>query len=202
MKKKKHTVYDLNEEQVVFLRELKSYKEYKKVLPSYKGMVTSSIKRKKIINSKHLNGVKEAIKTVNIEFLELFNLPILNTKQKTKSNRKRKPKFTTIKAFKEVFLKDELLTPIQNHEKYLKSGIWRRKRITLLKKRGSKCESCGYKPKNKSELHIHHRTYRKWGAEQQNHLKILCENCHNKLHNNYTITELENLFSKGIDPKV
>lgn len=202
MRKKKNDGYPLNKEQVVFLRELKLMKEYKKVLPDYKGMITMSINKKKIINDKHLNGVKQALKIINKELVELFDLPKLSRGKNKKNKRNTKTKFIKIRPFKEIYSKDDLLTKQENHAKYLKSGMWKRKRIFLLKKRGCKCENCGYKPKEQAELHIHHRTYRKWGAEQQNHLKIMCEDCHNKLHKKYTVSALEDLFSKGIDPKV
>ena len=195
-----NNAYTLNEKQVIFLRQLRLSQEYKKVPPNYKGMVTMSIKQKKIINSKHLDGVKEAIKTIDNELVKHFNFPTLSKKSKSKRN--TKTKFIKIRPFKEVYLKGDVLNHKEQHTKYLKSGIWKRKRIYLLKKRGCKCENCGYKPKQKFELHIHHRTYKKWGAEQQNHLKIMCRDCHNKLHDKYTVTELEDLFSAGKNPKV
>ena len=193
MKKKKLKGYILSKDQILLLKNIKKDKKYKKVLPTYKGMVTYSINKKKIVNSKHLSGVKEAIKTVNNKILERFDCPTLNIRSEIKFK---------IKPFNEIYIKDDSLPKQENHKKYLKSGVWKRKRIFILKKRGCKCENCGYKPKQESELHIHHRTYRKWGAEYQNHLKIMCKDCHNKLHDKYTVTELEDLFLAGKNPKV
>lgn len=199
MRKKIHNVYSLNEKQVVFLRQLRLNKQYKNVLPNYKAMVTVSINQKKIINDKHLDGVIQAVKTIAPELVGFLNFSTLNKKSKRKRNTKLK--FIKIKPFKEIYKKDPLLTNQENHKKYLKSGVWKRKRYFLLNKRGCKCEICKMKFK-KQELHIHHKTYRKWGAEYQNHLQVLCSSCHNKLHDKYTITELENLFSKRTKPKV
>jgi len=202
VRNKKHNGYNLDEEQVVFLRQLRLIKEYKKVPPDYKGMVTMSINRKKIINDKHLNGVKQALKIIDNKLVKIFGFPKLSKRKNKKIKRNTKPNFIIIRPFREIYIKDNSLTKQENHEKYLKSGIWKRKRIFILKKRGCKCENCGYKPKEKSELHLHHKTYRKWGAEHQNHLKIMCKDCHSKLHDKYTITELEDLFSAGKNPKV
>jgi len=202
VRNKKHNGYHLDEKQVVFLRQIKLIKEYKKVPPDYKGMVTMSINQKKIINDKHLNGLKQSLKKIDNKLVNLFNFPKLKKRKNKKIKRNTKSKFIKIRPFKEIYFKDDLLTKQENHKKYLKSGLWKRKRIFILKKRGCKCENCGYKPKQKFELHIHHRTYRKWGAEQQNHLKIMCKDCHNKLHDKYTVTELEDLFSAGKNPKV
>ena len=137
-----------------------------------------------------------------IKLVNLFNFPKLKKRKNKKIKRNTKSKFIKIRPFKEIYFKDDSLTKQENHKKYLKSGVWKRRRIFILKKRGCKCENCGYKPKQKFELHIHHRTYRKWGAEYQNHLKIMCKDCHNKLHDKYTVTELEDLFSAGKNPKV
>lgn len=201
MKKKKNNVYSLNEEQVVFLRQLRLNEQYKKVLPKYKSMVTVSINHKKIINDKHLDGVIQAVKTISPELVGFLNLSTFNKNSKRKRKRNTKSKLIKIKPFKEIYKKDPLLTNQENHKKYLKSGVWKRKRCFLLKKRGCKCEMCKKKFK-KEQLHIHHKTYRRWGAEYQNHLQVLCSSCHNKLHDKYAITELENKFSKGIKPKV
>lgn len=181
------TGYKLSQAQVNLLKHLKKYKEYKKVPPSYKGMVTLSIKRGRIINSKHNNGVKEALKKVSKILKERFNSPELNIQRPIKAK---------VKPFKETYMPDPLLTKKQNHKKYLKSGIWERKRDFLFKKRGLKCENC----QKQEELHLHHKTYAKWGSEYQKHLEILCADCHNKLHDKYTITELENFYKKGINP--
>ena len=151
-----------------------------------------SIKRRRIINSKHRNGVKEALKTVDNNLLKRFNSPTLNIQRPIK---------VKIRPFNEVYVKDSLLTNQENHRKYLKSGIWKRKRNFILNKRGCKCEICKMKFE-KEKLNIHHKTYRKWGAEYQNHLQVLCLNCHNKLHDKYTISKLEEFFSKGINPQI
>lgn len=181
MKKKKFKGYVLSKDQILFLINLKKNKRYRNVLPTYKGMVTTSIKKKKIINSKHLHGVKEAIKKIDIALVKRFDLPTLNIIKEIKIK---------IKPFNEIYIADEKLTKQQNHKKYLKSAQWKRKRNYLLLKRKTKCEIC----KNDFEskyLDLHHRTYRRWGVERQADLSFLCKNCHIKLHEKFTIGELE-----------
>lgn len=173
--------YVLSKDQILFLKYLKENKRYRNVLPTYKGMVTTSINKKKIINSKHLYGVKEAIKKIDIALLKRFDSPTLNIRKEIK---------TKIKPFNEIYIADKRLTKQQNHKKYLKSPQWKRKRNYLLLKRGTKCEIC--KNNFKSEnLDLHHRTYKRWGFERQADLSFLCKNCHMKLHENFTIGELE-----------
>jgi hypothetical protein len=188
LKKKKIKGYVLSREQILFLKYLKKNKRYKNVLPSYKGMVTMSINKKKIINTKHLHGVKEAIKKVDVSLLKRFNSPTLNMLREIKNK---------VRPFQEIFVKNPLLSKQENHSVYLKSGTWKRKRNYILMKRKAKCERCGYSSKEYSQLHLHHKTYRRWGAERQNDLELLCLNCHNHLHNKYTIYELEELYNKN-----
>lgn len=187
MKNKKIKGYILSQEQILFLKKLKKDKRYKNVHPTYKCMVTISISRRKIINTKHLYGVKEAIKKVNIALLKRFDSDTLNIRKEIKIK---------INPFYEVFVENTMLSKQENHKVYIKSKMWRRKRKFILNKRGAKCEVCKFSPKKHSELHLHHKTYRRWGKESQDDLQILCVNCHNDLHNKYTIYELEELYNK------
>lgn len=65
-----------------------------------------------------------------------------------------------------------------SYEKYIGSGVWLQKRLLALKERGRLCEACAC-AKN---LHVHHVTYERLGAEEVSDLRILCENCHDRLH--------------------
>tara|TARA_R100000734_G_C3319120_1_gene114332 strand:+ start:6665 stop:7234 length:570 start_codon:yes stop_codon:yes gene_type:complete len=182
---KKIRGYPLNKDQVFLLRTIKKNKNYRYVPSNYKGMLTISIKKKRIITNKHLFGITQVIKQVNDKLLGQLNISIdtENIKEKTK-------------PFNLYFCKNLDLDNKQNHKNYVKSFIWRNKRKYLLKKRGIKCEDCGYIPNDSKYLHIHHRTYRRWGHEHQRDLKILCENCHNIIHDNFTIKEIEDLYTK------
>ena len=178
--------YPLNDKQVLLLKTIKGKREYKFVNSGYKGMVTLAIRRHKIINKKHLYGVNEAIKSVSGRLLKLFNSPTLKISQKIKP-----------KPFQEVFEKNEVLNNKENHKLYIGSGIWKRKRKYILNKRGKKCEICTYTSNESSEFHVHHKTYRRWGKENQTDLQLLCINCHHSLHKKYSIHELEELYNSG-----
>jgi hypothetical protein len=71
---------------------------------------------------------------------------------------------------------------------YLKSGEWKRKRKQFrewieINALPNSCWSCGVN-EDESLFHIHHRFYpNQLGSEPINSLALLCENCHNKLHN-------------------
>jgi len=74
----------------------------------------------------------------------------------------------------------------------------RSRKVELIKLKGSKCESCGYKtnfsalefhhvdPKTKSfQLDLRSLSNRRWGAviEEAKKCRLLCSNCHAELHN-------------------
>ena len=174
--------YSLNEHQVNFLKSVKKQKEYKKVKPSFKAMITLSINKKRVINKKHFDGVNEALKFTKNHILKLKR----NTKQKSSIIQVKREN-----PFDEIFN--------GNHKDYLKTGLWKRKRIYLLKKRGAICQGCLYIPHTLSKLHVHHRTYATLGKEKEQHLTILCETCHKKIHDKYTISQIEQLFKKSYD---
>lgn len=45
-----------------------------------------------------------------------------------------------------------------------------------------KCEEC---KKKKKSLHVHHKTYERYGNENHEDLKILCQPCHANFHKIY-----------------
>jgi hypothetical protein len=64
----------------------------------------------------------------------------------------------------------------------LQDPRWQRKRLEIMERAQFACEECG---ETKSQLHIHHRLYRK-GAEPWEYengvLLCLCTDCHKRLH--------------------
>ena len=68
----------------------------------------------------------------------------------------------------------------EEYEAYLHSKQWKQKRQEIAERRNFTCEICGQKTLN--NFHIHHKTYIHFGAERDNELKFLCENCHENLH--------------------
>lgn len=174
--------YPLNEHQIDFLKSVQKQKDYRKVYPTFKSMITTSINNKRVINKKHLYGVNKALKFTKNNILEFKG----NLKQKSSIVQRKREN-----PFQEMFS--------GTYEDYLKTGIWKRKRIYLLKKRGAICQSCNNITNNISELHVHHRTYTTLGKEKEQDLTILCKTCHTKLHDKYTHKQLEQLFKKSYD---
>jgi len=61
---------------------------------------------------------------------------------------------------------------------YLVSPEWLFRRQKLFKQRGKRCEACG----TTRRVEIHHLTYAAIGHELDEHLVILCRDCHQKRH--------------------
>ena len=65
----------------------------------------------------------------------------------------------------------------KNYQKYLKSRHWQRTRNMKMARVGHRCEKCGAKA-----TEVHHKTYKRVGAEKQTDLLAVCRECHRKLH--------------------
>ena len=76
---------------------------------------------------------------------------------------------------------------------YIQSDAWKAKRILAIAK-NRKCLIC----RSKEHLVVHHRNYNNFMKEQLSDLVVLCESCHNLLHQshppNLTIEEHTNRF--------
>jgi 5-methylcytosine-specific restriction endonuclease McrA len=70
-----------------------------------------------------------------------------------------------------------MLTGVRYRE-YLISREWALKRLSIFKKRGRRCESCGVT----QHLTLHHLRYERLGAERDDDLVVLCWPCHQKRH--------------------
>lgn len=55
---------------------------------------------------------------------------------------------------------------------------WNRRRAAAIEAADSRCQVC-YSP---DDLHVHHRTYKRLGAELPGDLTVLCKTCHNLFH--------------------
>jgi 5-methylcytosine-specific restriction endonuclease McrA len=63
---------------------------------------------------------------------------------------------------------------------YLRSEVWRGKRNAALEAFGRICSRCRA---TGSGLHVHHRTYRRFGGrEVLSDLEVLCKSCHAQKH--------------------
>lgn len=189
--------YYLEDDLREFLLGIKQNKSiWKPIPPQAKGFITTAIKLGAILNDKHLLIIQKGIEPFfnnrnriirnNKELLDkLFNgnLTLLGDAINQYEG-----------AFSEVYDLSEVEGWKRQHELYIGSGCWRRKRKYLLKKRGCKCQMCGDTSKKESEYHAHHNTYKRLGREEMNDIQILCNECHKGLHNNFTIDELELMF--------
>lgn len=61
---------------------------------------------------------------------------------------------------------------------YLKSKEWQLKRNAILARDKHQCQFCGYK----SDLQVHHISYKNIFAEDPDELITLCSTCHKKMH--------------------
>lgn len=68
---------------------------------------------------------------------------------------------------------------IMKYTEYLKTDHWKELRAVKLHEANDQCETC----KSKSRLQVHHLTYERVGNELLTDLKVLCESCHEKVHN-------------------
>jgi hypothetical protein len=65
------------------------------------------------------------------------------------------------------------------YEAYLRSSTWQAKRQLALERAEHRCQVCS-QPRN---LHVHHRTYERFGGEERPaDLTVLCSSCHDLFH--------------------
>lgn len=65
------------------------------------------------------------------------------------------------------------------YKKYIDSPEWSERRRVYYLNHEKRCRSCGAKDK---EIHLHHRTYKRLGREDDSDLMPLCNSCHSILH--------------------
>lgn len=61
---------------------------------------------------------------------------------------------------------------------YLKSHAWTARRVGALRRANHRCQLCPAIER----LHVHHVTYTRVGAERIEDLRVLCKDCHKRLH--------------------
>lgn len=64
------------------------------------------------------------------------------------------------------------------HTAYLKSEKWKGLRRRAIDRADFKCERCG----SAVNLEVHHLTYKRFGHEELDDLVVLCNSCHNQIH--------------------
>ena len=66
----------------------------------------------------------------------------------------------------------------EEYQHYLKSEWWLKRRVEIKKLRGWACEEC----QEKSDLQVHHLSYKNLGCEPDEDLQVLCGFCHHARH--------------------
>lgn len=99
-------------------------------------------------------------------------------KQKRKAEKRKLRVAMGIKPKRKNKPKPKQPTKRQRYALYLQSPIWKAKRLTILEDRGYKCENC----QSRRSLQVHHLTYVRVGKELPEDLRLLCRNCHEKVH--------------------
>lgn len=64
------------------------------------------------------------------------------------------------------------------YRRYLAGRVWRDTRHHALARAGHRCQACG----SAHRLDVHHRSYARLGHENPDDLRVLCRNCHERVH--------------------
>ena len=178
---------------IQFLKRFKESESYKELPPNLKGIVTQSIRKGGALNNKHLGLLNVVAKYKGISNILDVSNPRLQYKGEYKPKSESKPITKSDNPFDVHWKAPKGNTPKQNWNLYTKSNNWKAKRKYILDKRGNQCQNpmCSQPIRTKSKLHCHHLTYIRFGCEEENDLQILCETCHNVVHENQTIKEIQ-----------
>lgn len=65
-----------------------------------------------------------------------------------------------------------------DYDQYINSPRWRRRKVEYFARHNRLCRLCG---KGK-DIHLHHLTYERMGAELDSDLMPLCQRCHDIVH--------------------
>lgn len=81
---------------------------------------------------------------------------------------------------------------------YLKSKLWKLKKIDALVEANYKCSNCS----STKNIHVHHdHGYKEIPNEPISYLRVLCQDCHKKLHEKYgypqTLQEYYDFDTRG-----
>lgn len=68
----------------------------------------------------------------------------------------------------------------EKHGEYLNTNVWRAKRKLVMERAGGLCEGC----RERRAKQVHHLTYEHWGHEFLWELVAICEECHERFHEN------------------
>lgn len=86
---------------------------------------------------------------------------------------------------------DQLLNPSDErvaelrampYVEYLWSPEWRQRRAMHIRQADFTCDRCSTRTRKYGELHVHHKSYERFGREDSADLEVLCAACHQKEH--------------------
>lgn len=89
----------------------------------------------------------------------------------------------------------------QSYRKYLKTPVWRARRLEILDRDGHRCTSCN----SVDKLQVHHIKYDVWRMPHEVddfNLITLCKPCHAKEHEGKKISEFYNYPSEAISKEI
>jgi 5-methylcytosine-specific restriction endonuclease McrA len=142
---------------------------------------------KKIKNTRYKEYKKNKKSLTKINSLIDLGKPL-----KRKKRKKQKPKTELGKAYEEFDKRNKKTKrskyrdrwktrrekSYEKYRNYIQSEEWKKKAEIKKEKVGYKCEEC----KTDKYLETHHLTYKRLYNEPLEDLKVLCRNCHQKVH--------------------
>lgn len=69
-----------------------------------------------------------------------------------------------------------------DYRSYIKSYDWQVKAESLKRDAKHRCQGCGRRQRDNSNLHVHHKHYKTLYHERRRDVEVLCENCHRQRH--------------------
>ncbi|MCX0396192.1 HNH endonuclease [Clostridium perfringens] len=98
-----------------------------------------------------------------------------------------------------IYICEDTNEVFYNYKSYLKSKHWKLKKDEYFSVYKKECAIC----KKNKKLNLHHKTYDNVGNELLEDLVLLCEECHNKIHNcSQSDNVIENKKKKNINSDV
>ena len=73
-----------------------------------------------------------------------------------------------------------------DYKEYLETGEWTERAKIMRARFENRCQACN-RHKNEVQLEVHHRTYERRGNEKPTDLTVLCQECHQMVHDRHPI---------------
>ena len=106
--------------------------------------------------------------TIQQAITQLITDAFYKAKRRTRSKWKRHARPHTVKELRAL-----------PYQEYLRTEHWRRIRLDALAHADYECQACEI---DGVELQVHHLDYKRLGREKPRDLRVLCAECHAKIH--------------------